>query len=89
MSGSQDTVPAYVSKSTLAHLLDCAESTIDTLVDQGALPKSLRLSSGCVRWCWAEVVMALDSLKPGASVPESDPYLIGVKNVTEIAARRR
>ena len=33
--------------------------------------------------------MALNSLKPGASVSESDPYLIEVKNVTEIAARRR
>jgi predicted DNA-binding transcriptional regulator AlpA len=79
--------PAYVSRGTLAHELDCAESTVDEMIKRGILPKPLRLSSGCVRWCWDDVVMALASLKEAAGVTDSDPYLSGVKNVTEIAAR--
>ena len=81
--------PAYVSRSTLAHELDCAESTVDELVKRGILPKPLRLSNGCVRWCWNDVVMALGSLKAGAIATENDPYLSGVKNVTEIETRGR
>ena len=84
-----DRPPAYVSRDTLARELDCAESTVDEMVKRGVLPKPLRLSSGCVRWCWNDVVMALVSLNAGASEAENDPYLSGVKNVTEIAARGR
>lgn len=69
--------PAYVSRATLAHELDCAESTVDEMVKRGTLPKPLHLSSGCVRWCWDDVVMALASLKEAASVTEGDPYLRG------------
>ncbi len=86
---TEDRPPAYVSRNTLAHELDCAESTVDEMVKRGVLPKPLRLSNGCVRWCWNDVVMALGSLKAGASEAENDPYLSGVKNVTEIAARGR
>ena len=77
---TDDRPPAYVSRKTLAHELDCAESTVDELVKRGVLPKPLHLSNGCVRWCWGDVVLALASLREGASVRD-DPYLSGVKNV--------
>ena len=55
--------PAFLSKATLARELEVAESTIDELVRRGILPKPLKLSSGCVRWCWDDCLMALASLK--------------------------
>ena len=73
---SDDRPPAYPSKSSLARELDCAESTIDELVRRGVLPPPLRLSGGCVRWCWQEVTTALASLKGTATA--SDPYLTAV-----------
>lgn len=81
------TVPPYPSKATLAEALDCSESTIDEMVRRGVIPKPLRLSAGCVRWCWADVEASLASLK--GPTAQSDPYLSGVRNVTPIAERRR
>ena len=78
---TDDRPPAYVSRSTLAHELDCAESTVDELVKRGVLPKPLHLSSGCVRWCWDDVVLALASLKEGADASEDDPFMERIKNV--------
>jgi predicted DNA-binding transcriptional regulator AlpA len=73
--------PSYVSRRTLAAELDTAESTVDELVRRGVLPKPVRLSSGCVRWIWADVVAALAPLKSG-TVTEIDPYLAGVRIAT-------
>jgi len=80
------TVPAYLSRVTLAAELDCAESTVDELVKRGVLPPPIRLSTGCVRWCWVEVVTALTSIKDVASAGKesTDPYIEGVQNVTHI-----
>ena len=75
---SEDRPPAYLSKQHLARELDCAESTVDELVRKGILPKPLRLTGGCVRWCWTEVVTALASLK-GTAEETSDPYLAAVQ----------
>ena len=72
--------PAYPSKSSLAHELDCAESTVDELVRKGILPKPIRLTGGCVRWVWTEVELALNSLK---QTGESDPYMAGVAKLGE------
>jgi predicted DNA-binding transcriptional regulator AlpA len=69
-----DRPPAFPSKASLARELDCAESTVDEMVRRGILPKPRRLTPGCVRWCWAEIERALDSLKDG----QSDPYAAGV-----------
>jgi predicted DNA-binding transcriptional regulator AlpA len=74
-----DRPPSYVSRKTLAHELDCAESTVDELVRRGILPKPVHLSSGCVRWCWDDVTAALAPLKSG-SITEIDPYLRGARN---------
>jgi predicted DNA-binding transcriptional regulator AlpA len=84
-------IPAYPSRKTLARLLDCAESTVDELVKRGVLPKPMHLSNGCVRWCWNDVVLALASLKQDDlnKNQSNDPYLSGVKNVSEITARSR
>ena len=73
-----DRPPAYPSKSSLARELDCAESTIDELVRKGVLPPPLRLSGGCVRWCWQDVTMALASLKQDGTANANDPYLAAV-----------
>jgi len=83
---SEKRPPAYPNKASLAAELDCAESTIDNLVERGILPKPLRLSTGCVRWCWAEVEIALASLKTGG---QEDPFLAGARNVTQIPEGRR
>jgi predicted DNA-binding transcriptional regulator AlpA len=74
--------PSYVSRRTLAAELDCAESTVDELVRRGILPKPVHLSSGCVRWCWDDVITALAPLKNG-SVTETDPYISGARNATK------
>jgi predicted DNA-binding transcriptional regulator AlpA len=76
--------PSYLSKSTLARELDCAESTVDELVKRGVLPKPFRLSNGCVRWRWADVDTAIASLKDTAAGSEPDPFLAGVRNVTKV-----
>jgi predicted DNA-binding transcriptional regulator AlpA len=73
---SEDRPPAYPSKASLARELDCAESTVDELVRKGILPPPLRLSGGCVRWCWQDVTAALASLK--GTAPASDPYMAAV-----------
>jgi predicted DNA-binding transcriptional regulator AlpA len=72
-----------MKKSTLARELDCSESTIDSLVDRGVLPKPLRLSNGCVRWVWDDIVIALTSLK-GADSTAFDPYLKGVQDAAQV-----
>lgn len=93
MTIDQTTVPAYPSKARLAAELDMAESTVDEMVKRGILPAPVRLSTGCIRWCWADVVTALASLKDGAAPGNSgapvDPFLRGVKHVHKIAEGRR
>jgi predicted DNA-binding transcriptional regulator AlpA len=49
----------YMSKKSLATALDCSESTVDELVRRGVLPPPKRLSTGCVRWRWADVDEAI------------------------------
>ena len=84
-------VPAFPSKSRLAAELDMAESTVDEMVKRGVLPRPVRLSTGCVRWCWADVVTAIQTLKEGATAAKdggtlvsSDPYMVGAQSVTHI-----
>jgi predicted DNA-binding transcriptional regulator AlpA len=72
--------PSYLSCASLAHELDVSETTVQDMVRRGVLPKPLKLSGGCVRWCWADVEAALASLKQQGG-GESDPFLIGAKNV--------
>ncbi len=88
------TTPAYLSRASLAQELDMAESTVDEMVKRGVLPAPVKLSPGCVRYCWADVERALASLKDGARPrgedPESgDPYIRGAQNVTKISEGRR
>ncbi len=83
--------PAYPSRAQLAFELDMAESTVDEMVKRGVLPPPVKLSTGCVRWVWADVVIALASLKPSpdpASSDSPDPYIRGAKNVHKIEGRR-
>ena len=81
--------PAYCAKARLAAELDIGESTVDEMVRRGVLPKPLRLSSGCVRWCWKDVENALASLKEAGNTAPADPYAVGASNVTKIPESRR
>jgi predicted DNA-binding transcriptional regulator AlpA len=69
-----------VSKKRLAEQLDVAESTIDELVRREVLPRPYQLSSGCVRWSWQEVDLAIKSLKGSTEVTDIDPYIVGARN---------
>jgi predicted DNA-binding transcriptional regulator AlpA len=82
---SLDRPPAFPSKSSLAQELDCAESTVDELVRRGILPPPIKLTSGCVRWVWDDVVLALTSLKQGTS---GDPYMAGVAKLGEESGKK-
>jgi predicted DNA-binding transcriptional regulator AlpA len=77
---------AYLSCASLAHELEISESTVYELVRRGVLPSPIKLSGGCVRWCWADVQAALASLGGGSpSDVANDPFLTGVRNVTSAA----
>jgi predicted DNA-binding transcriptional regulator AlpA len=96
MTAKVQPIPAYPSKSRLATELDMAESTVDAMVERGVLPRPVKLSTGCVRWCWAEVETALLSLKnrlaqasDGTAIVSSDPYMAGVQNVAHFKEGRR
>lgn len=80
---------AFLPRSDLARELSMSESTVDEMVRRGVLPRPRRLSTGCVRWCWEDVLAALASLKEAPDSGGADPFLAGVSNVTEIKARRR
>jgi predicted DNA-binding transcriptional regulator AlpA len=80
--------PAYPSRATLAIELDCSESTIDDMVRRGVLPRPIRLSTGCVRFCWADVEMALQSRKDGAAETAGESQT-GVRNAREAPEGRR
>lgn len=73
---------SYVTCSTLARELEVSESTVYEMVRRGVLPNPVKLSNGCVRWCWADVQAALGSLSAGhVSEAPHDPFIAGLKNV--------
>lgn len=67
--------PSYVSKATLAAELDMSESTVDSYVQRGLLPKPIK-RGGSVRWCWAEVDANLRGQSSG-----DDDFIAGLNNV--------
>lgn len=75
---------SYLSCASLARELDVSETTVHEMVRRGMLPPPVKLSAGCVRWCWSEVQAALGSLSAD-KVSESDPFLMGVRNATSAA----
>ncbi|PZA12744.1 transcriptional regulator [Rhodopseudomonas palustris] len=74
--------PAYLSCASLARELDVSETTVYEMVRRGVLPQPIKLSSGCVRWCWADVQMALGSLSGCKTSDAVDPFLMGARNAT-------
>lgn len=77
-----DRPPCYLSCASLARELDVSETTVTEMVKRGVLPKPIKLSSGTVRWRWADVEIALASLASGGDGHSStDPFMMGVKNV--------
>ncbi len=74
---------AYLTCASLARELEMSESTVHEMVRRGVIPQPIKMSRGCVRWCWAEVEAALMSHgSGGAAAPANDPFLEGVRNVT-------
>ncbi|WP_370225367.1 MULTISPECIES: helix-turn-helix transcriptional regulator [Alphaproteobacteria] len=73
---SGDRPPSYMSKATLAAELDMSETTIDSYVQRGLLPKPLKWG-GSVRWCWADVAASLKAADNGGV----DQFLKGLDNV--------
>jgi predicted DNA-binding transcriptional regulator AlpA len=73
--------PSYLSCASLARELDVSERTVQEMVRRGVLPQPLKLSAGCVRWCWSDVQLALGSLAVGGG-GEIDPFLKGVRDAT-------
>jgi predicted DNA-binding transcriptional regulator AlpA len=84
----------YLSRASLAQALDMAESTVDEMVKRGVLPAPIKLSTGCVRYCWADVETALASLKDsarpkGPESPSDDPYIRGAQHAAKLTESRR
>jgi predicted DNA-binding transcriptional regulator AlpA len=78
--------PAFLSCASLARELEISESTVYEMVRRGVLPQPIKMSPGCVRWCWADVEAALRSLGIGSPAEAAnDPFLTGVRNVTSAA----
>lgn len=82
-------VNPYVSKASLAQALEISESTVDEMVRRGVLPRPVRLSSGCVRWRWESVDMALASLGSSSNVGEPETMMTGVQRAIEAAKGQR
>ena len=60
-----------------------SETTVYEMVRRGVLPRPVKMSAGCVRWCWADVQLALSSLGGDRVVNAgSDPFLAGARNAT-------
>lgn len=72
--------PAYLSCASLARELDVSERTVQEMARRGVLPPPVRLSPGCVRWCWADVQVALGSLAGSGASGEADPFMQGVRD---------
>lgn len=74
---------SYLSCASLARELEVSETTVYEMVRRGVLPQPIKLSPGCVRWCWVDVQRALGSLTDaGAQGTANDPFLKGVRDVT-------
>lgn len=78
----QTRVPSYLSCASLARELECSETTIRELVQRAILPPPVRLTSGTVRWRWADVELALGSLNGGIANEVDDPYAKGARLAT-------
>ena len=78
--------PDYVSRDTLAKLLDCAPSTVDALVEGGVLPRPIHLLPNVVRWRRLDVDVAIQALNQSGV---DDEFLTRVKNVDLKKAKKR
>lgn len=69
--------PAYLSRASLAQMLDCAEKTVDELVRRGIIPPPRQWLDRTARWRWADVEMALEGYGVAGG---GDPYSAGIRN---------
>jgi predicted DNA-binding transcriptional regulator AlpA len=80
VSGSANRPPSYMSRKELAWELSSSESTVDELVRRGVIPPPIKLTPGCVRWCWPAVHERLACAN--VSSDDDDPYMTGAINAT-------
>lgn len=71
-----DRPPSFVSKATLAAELDLSETTVDSYVKRGLLPKPFKCGAS-VRWCWADVAACLSAQSEGPD----DEFMAGLDRV--------
>jgi hypothetical protein len=46
----------------------------------------MKLTPGCVRWVWDEIVLALTTLKDGGA---GDPYMAGIEKLGEDDGKKK
>lgn len=70
--------PDFVSAESLAYRLDCSQSTIESYVREGLLPKP-DMVGNLPRWEFAAVVSFIKSKNDAAKLPDEDEYLKGIR----------
>jgi predicted DNA-binding transcriptional regulator AlpA len=90
--------PKFVSRATLAYLLDCSVSTVDAYTEQNRLPKP-RMIGSMARWDLDEVCAFIAGqnelrLVNGSIIPKSDAFVEGLERAassqsTRVAAAAR
>lgn len=71
--------PSFVSKATLAAELDLSETTVDSYVKRGLLPRPVQIG-GSVRWRWDDVAATL-AARTMQAAGQGDPFMTGVDRV--------
>lgn len=72
-------LPQYVSRATLAALLDMGVRTLDDYCDKNIIPKPYKIGT-LKRWHWAEVEKKIAN-QPLINLNERDPFDEGVNRV--------
>lgn len=81
--------PSYMNAHTLAAELDISESQVYSLVRSGVLPRPTKLSSGCARWSWHAVQIAIESMGETPANEDSDPFMRRISHAAKEAKDRR
>jgi predicted DNA-binding transcriptional regulator AlpA len=81
--------PAYMNAARLAEELCVSESTVSELARRGVIPPPSELSSGCIRWRWADVDAALALRRRGGNGEPVDDLMAGAINAAKAAKEGR
>lgn len=78
--------PTFVSRRTLAYLLDCSEATVDSYIEQGMIPKGSMIGN-LRRWYWPAIEARLALRLGMRSDTARDEFVVGVGRVQTKEAR--